>query len=47
MFLTFPLALYDKMLLAMPESHLGFDIWEVVKKKIDKSNKTWGEAGAE
>lgn len=43
LYLTMPVELYDKALAAMPESHLHTRSWETVLKKIEKSNKAWGE----
>lgn len=43
LYLTVPVELYDKMLAAMPESHLHTHSWETVMKKVEKSNKTWGD----
>lgn len=41
---TVPLSLYQKMLEALPESmfNVGKN-WEVVRKKVDRSAKAWGE----
>jgi uncharacterized protein (DUF169 family) len=41
---TVPLSLYEKMLKALPESmfNVGKD-WAVIRKKIDRSAKAWGE----
>jgi uncharacterized protein (DUF169 family) len=41
---TVPLSLYQKMLKTLPESmfNVGKD-WQVVRKKVDRSAKAWGE----
>ena len=43
--LTFaiPMPLYQKILLAMPDSLLATPTWNMVQRKIDKSKKVWGE----
>lgn len=43
LYLTMPIGLYDKMLEAMPESHLHTHSWATVMKKAEKSKKAWGE----
>lgn len=43
LYVTVPTALYDKMLAAMPESHLHTHAWETVMKKVERSNKAWGD----
>ncbi|MDL2314493.1 DUF169 domain-containing protein, partial [Desulfovibrio sp. OttesenSCG-928-C14] len=47
--LTFsiPLSLYGKMLDAMETSALTRHTWEGVRKKVLKSNRTWGEGAAD
>ena len=41
---TVPLSLYKKMLAALPESMFNTDgAWQNVRKKIDRSARTWGE----
>lgn len=41
---TVPLGLYEKMLAALPESMFTHDTdWKNVRKKVDRSTKTWGE----
>lgn len=41
---TVPLALYEKMLKALPESIFSVDgAWPVVRKKVERSAKAWGE----
>jgi uncharacterized protein (DUF169 family) len=41
---TVPLSLYRKMLEALPESMFNIgNNWEVVRKKVDRSAKAWGE----
>lgn len=41
---TVPMSLYQKMLEALPESmfNVGKN-WEIVRKKVDRSAKAWGE----
>lgn len=43
LYLTVPTPLYDRMLAALPESHLHTHVWETVLKKVEKSKKAWGE----
>lgn len=43
LYITVPIELYDRMLAAMPESHLHTHAWETVMKKVEKSKKAWGE----
>lgn len=41
---TLPWSLYGKMLKALPESMFNFEgAWPTVRKKIQRSAKTWGE----
>jgi uncharacterized protein (DUF169 family) len=41
---TVPLSLYQKMLAALPESMFTVDgAWKVVRKKVTRSAKAWGE----
>ena len=41
---TVPLSLYRKMLEALPESMFNIgNNWDVVRKKVDRSAKAWGE----
>lgn len=41
---TVPLSLYQKMLAALPESMFNVgDTWPIVRKKVNRSAKTWGE----
>lgn len=41
---TVPLSLYQKVLKALPESMFNVgNEWKVVRKKVDRSAKTWGE----
>jgi uncharacterized protein (DUF169 family) len=41
---TVPLSLYEKMLNALPESMFNVgDAWSIVRKKVNRSAKTWGE----
>ncbi|HCY87341.1 MAG TPA: hypothetical protein DHV36_19565 [Desulfobacteraceae bacterium] len=41
---TVPWSLYRKMLEALPESMFNVgDTWPVVRKKVDRSARTWGE----
>ena len=41
---TVPWSLYQKMLKALPESMFNVDTdWAVVRKKVDRSAKAWGE----
>lgn len=43
---TVPWSLYEKMLKALPESMFNVDgDWTSVRKKVDRSAKTWGENG--
>lgn len=39
---SIPLALYNKMLDVMESSALTRDTWQGVRKKVKRSNKTWG-----
>ena len=41
--LAIPIHLYDKMLDAVDSSALTRNTWPGVKKKVDRSKKTWGE----
>ena len=41
---TVPLSLYRKMLKSLPESMFNVETdWKVVRKKVNRSAKTWGE----
>ena len=41
---TVPWSLYQKMLAVLPESMFNLDgAWPTVRKKVDRSAKTWGE----
>jgi uncharacterized protein (DUF169 family) len=42
--LTVPLSLYQAMLSRWRESFLGKEVWDLCRKKINRSAKVWGEA---
>jgi uncharacterized protein (DUF169 family) len=40
---TVPLEIFRRMILRWPESFLKTPTWDLVRKKIDRSRRTWGE----
>jgi len=40
---TVPLEMFERMVLRWPESFLKTPTWEIVRKKIDRSRRIWGE----
>jgi hypothetical protein len=40
---TVPYEMFDRMVRRWPESFLKTPTWEIVRKKIDRSRRIWGE----